>query len=315
VRHGRKQGSPPVKATDIDVVELYDAHMLNYDAVKNWDFGSVVQTYTERDSMLYALGIGIGADAMDDGQLRYVYERQLRTVPTMATVLGSPGSWWRDSRTGANWVKLVHGEQSIRMFNPLPASATVVAHNRVLSITDKGAGKGAIVVIKREIRNEASGELLAEVVHGSFLRGDGGYSEGGGQSDPGPAALPAAPDSAPDLEVELATLEQQALIYRLSGDYNPLHADPDVARAAGFARPILHGLCTYGMAAHAVLRAVTGYDASRIRAFAARFTSPVYPGERIRFQLWTRDSSTFHLRARIDARDVVVLNNGIVELG
>ena len=100
----------------------------------------------------------------------------------------------------------------------------------------------------------------------------------------------------------------------MSGDYNPLHADPDVARAAGFNRPILHGLCTYGMAAHAVLRAVTSYDASRIRSFAVRFTAPVIPGETIRFQLWERDSSSFHLRARIDERDVAVLNNGVVEL-
>jgi acyl dehydratase len=292
--------------------------MLNYDAVKNWEFGSVVQTYTERDSMLYALGLGIGSDAVDAGQLQYVYEKHLRTVPTMATVLGSPGFWWRDTRTGVDWVKLVHGEQAIRVFKPLPTAATIVSQNRVMSITDKGAGRGAIAIIKREIRDQSSGELLAEVVHGSFLRGDGGYSEssGGGPapSDPSPPALPAPPDSAPHLEVELATLEQQALIYRLSGDYNPLHSDPDVARAAGFKRPILHGLCTYGMAAHAVLRAVTGYDAWRLRSFAVRFTAPVFPGEIIRFQLWERDSSSFHLRARIDARDAVVLNNGVVEL-
>ncbi|HLZ96570.1 MAG TPA: MaoC/PaaZ C-terminal domain-containing protein [Steroidobacteraceae bacterium] len=293
--------------------------MLNYDAVKNWDFGPIVQTYTQRDSMLYALGLGIGADAVASGELRYVYEKDLCTVPTMATVLGSPGFWWRDARTGVDWVKLVHGEQAIRVFKPLPTAATIVAHNRVMSITDKGAGRGAIAVIKREIREQSSGELLAEVVHGSFLRGEGGYSvnsDGGSAapSDPGPPALPAPPDGAPHLEVELATLEQQALIYRLSGDYNPLHADPDVARAAGFKRPILHGLCTYGMAAHAVLRVVTAYDAARLRSFAVRFTSPVFPGETIRFQLWERDSASFHLRARVDARDVVVLNNGLVEL-
>lgn len=292
--------------------------MLNYDAVKHWPFEPVVQTYTERDSMLYALGLGLGADPLDRGQLSYVYEKDLRTVPTMATVLGSPGFWWRDSRTGADWVKLVHGEQSIRVWKPLPPKATVVAHNRVMSITDKGAGKGAIVVIKREIRDQTGGELLAEVVHGTFLRGDGGYSEGpyagSACSDPGPAALPAPPDAPPLFEVELATLEQQALLYRLSGDYNTLHADPQVALAAGFARPILHGLCTYGMAAHAVMRAVTDYDASRIRGFAVRFTAPVFPGENLTFQLWARDSQSFHLRARVAARNVVVLNNGVVDL-
>jgi acyl dehydratase len=286
----------------------------------NWNFGPIEQSYAQRDSMLYALGLGIGADPLHEGQLQYVYEKHLRTVPAMATVLGSPGFWWRDTRTGVDWVKLVHGEQAIRVFKPLPAAATIVSHNRVMSITDKGVGRGAVAVIQREIRDKASGELLAEVVHGSFLRGEGGYSEPAqgrpaGRSDPSPPALPPPPDSAPHLEVELATLEQQALVYRLSGDYNPLHADPEVARAAGFKRPILHGLCTYGMAAHAVLRAVTNYDASRIRALAVRFTAPVYPGETIRFELWERDSSSFHLRARIDGRDAVVLNNGVVELG
>ena len=289
--------------------------MLNYHAVKNWKFEPIVHSYTQRDTMLYALGLNLGADPMHRGQLRYVYEKDLQTLPTMATVLGSPGFWWRNPETGADWVKLVHGEQLIRVVKPLPVAGTVVAHNRVRSITDKGLGKGAIVVIEREIRDQSSGELLAEVVHGTFLRGDGGYSEGGSNSDPGPAPLPAPPDKAPSLEVELQGLEQQALIYRLSGDYNILHADPDIAAAAGFKRPILHGLCTYGMAAHAVLRAVTEYDASRIRSFAVRFTSPVYPGETLRFELWERDSASFHLRARVDARDAVVLNNGVVELG
>lgn len=288
--------------------------MLNYQAVKNWRFEPVVQTYTPRDSMLYALGLNVGADPLDRGQLQYVFEKDLKTIPTMATVLGSPGFWWRDPGTGADWVKLVHGEQSIKVFQPLPAGATVVAQNRVVSISDKGAGKGAIVVINREIRDQASGVLLAEVTHGTFLRGDGGYSAGTGNSDPGPAALPPPPESAPAIELELRSLEQQALIYRLSGDYNTLHADPDVASSAGFPRPILHGLATYGMAAHAVLRGVTGYDSSRIRNFAVRFTSPVFPGETVRFQLWPRDSNSFHLRARVDARQVVVLNNGIVEL-
>lgn len=288
--------------------------MLNYEAVRNWDFGAITQSYAERDTMLYALGIGLGADPLDPGQLRFVYEKNLQTIPTMAAVLGSPGFWWRNPGTGADWVKVVHGEQSVRILKPLPPSATVISYNRVMSITDKGAGKGAIAVIKREIKEQASGELLAEVVHATFLRGDGGYSTSPAQNDPGPPALPLPPDSKPAFEVELATLERQALLYRLNGDYNILHADPEVARAAGFERPILHGLCTYGMAVHAVLRAVTDYDATRIRAFAARFTAPVYPGEAIKFQLWPRDSRSFHLRARIDARDVVVLNNGVVEL-
>jgi acyl dehydratase len=287
--------------------------MLDYQAVKNWDFGELSHTYTQRDTMLYALGVGLGADPLDAGQLRFVFEKNLQALPSMVAVLGTPGFWWRDARTGADWVKLVHGEQRIQVFKPLPVAATLIAKNRVVSLTDKGPGKGAIAVIERDIYESGTTEPLARTTQVTFLRGDGGFSERSGTSDAGPEALPGVPESAPDLEVELPSLEQAALIYRLSGDYNPLHADPDVARAAGFTRPILHGLCTFGMATHAVVKSCCEYDAARIKSMAVRFTAPVYPGETIRFQLWRRDSKV-HLRARIDARDVVVLNNGIVEL-
>ncbi len=288
--------------------------MIDYAAVKGWDFGDIVQTYTTRDTMLYALGIGMGADPLDTGELGFVFEKSLQAVPTMATVLGSPGFWWRDARTGVDWVKLVHGEQAIRLFKPLPPAATLVAKNRVVSITDKGAGKGAIAVIVRELRDQATGELLAEGRNVTFMRGDGGFSAGNGVSDPPPAPLPSVPDRAADLEVELPTLDRQALIYRLSGDYNTLHADPAVAKAAGFSKPILHGLCTFGMVAHALLRTVCAYDAAKIRGIAARFTAPVYPGESVRFQFWNGAPGQLHLRARVDARDAVVLNSGLIDL-
>jgi acyl dehydratase len=288
--------------------------MIDYHAVKNWDFGDIRHTFTQRDAMLYALGIGIGFDPLHAGQLRFVYEKDLQTVPTMGSVLGTPGFWWRDARTGADWVKIVHGEQHLRVLKPLPTSGTLRARNRVLSITDKGAGKGAIAVIVRELYDDASGELLVEARNVTFLRGDGGFSQQSGVSDSPPAALPAVPEREPDIELELPSLSHQALLYRLNGDYNVLHADPDVARAAGFPRPILHGLCTYGMAAHAVLKAVCDYDARRLRSVAVRFTAPVFPGETIRFQLWREGAQTLHLRARADARDVTVLNNGVIEL-
>lgn len=287
--------------------------MLDYQAVKNWDFGELSHTYTQRDTMLYALGVGLGSDPMDAGQLQFVFEKNLQALPSMVAVLGSPGFWWRDERTGADWVKLVHGEQRIQVFKPLPVAATLIAKNRVVSLTDKGPGKGAIAVIERDIYQSGVKEPLARTSQVTFLRGDGGFSERSGVSDAGPEALPGIPETAPDLEVELSSLPQAALIYRLSGDPNPLHADPDVARAAGFTRPILHGLCTFGMATHAVVKACCEYEAARIKSVAVRFTAPVYPGETIRFQLWRRDSKV-HLRARIDARDAVVLNNGIVEL-
>ena len=289
--------------------------MLDYHACKNWRFDDIVHRYTERDTMLYALGLGYGSDPTDRGELRFVYEEELQAVPTMASVMGSPGIWWRDPRTGADPVKLVHGEQDLRLLRPLPAAATLVARNRVHSITDKGAGKGAIAVVVRELYLQEGGEKIAESRNLTFLRGDGGFSASSGASDPAPAPLPAVPERVADLEVSYATLPQAALIYRLSGDYNPLHADPDFSARAGFERPILHGLCTYGMAARAVIERVLDFDAARLRRIAVRFTSPVWPGETLRYELWRESDTVLRLRARVDARNAVVLDNGVVEIG
>ncbi|MEZ5499875.1 MAG: MaoC/PaaZ C-terminal domain-containing protein [Steroidobacteraceae bacterium] len=288
--------------------------MLEYDALRAHDFGSIVQTYTERDTMLYALGLGMGADPLDDGELCFVFEKNLQAVPTMATVIGSPGFFWRDGWTGADWVKLVHGEQHLQLYRTLPTAAAITARNRILSITDKGPGKGALVVIERELRLQATDELVARARMITFLRGDGGYSLHRGRSDQGPEQLPKVPDRDCDVEATLPTIERQALIYRLSGDYNTLHADPSVAKAAGFSRPILHGLCTYGMAVHGLLRTVCRYDASRIRRVAVRFTAPVLPGETVRFEYWDEGRGRYLFRATVDARAAVVLNNGLVEL-
>jgi acyl dehydratase len=289
--------------------------MLNYEVCKNWTFPDIVHRYSERDTMLYALGLGFGQDPMDRGALRFVYEKGLQAVPTMATTMGSPGIWWRDPRTGADAVKLVHGEQDIRVHKPLAPSGTLVARNRVVSLTDKGAGKGAIAVLLRTLVDEASGETVAESRNVTFLRGDGGFSETSGVSDPGPEPLPAVPDRAADIEVSYATRPETALIYRLSGDVNPLHADPDIAAKAGFHAPILHGLCTYGMGARAVIEQVLGHDAARLKRLAVRFTSPVGPGETVRYELWREGDTVLRLRATVDARKTVVLNNGLVEIG
>ena len=288
--------------------------MINYEALKNWKFGTQVISYTARDTMLYALGIGMGADPMDEHELNFVFEKNLQAVPTMAAVLGTPGQWWKDPRAGIDWVKLVHGEQHVRLEKPFPAAATLSVTNRIVSVTDKGPGKGALFVAIRELRDQVNGELIATGRNVTFCRGDGGYSTSGGQSDPPPGALPAVPERDPDFEVVLPTLERQALLYRLSGDYNPLHADPAVGRAAGFERPILHGLCTYGMAAHALLKSDCRYDATAIRSLVVRFTAPVIPGETIRFQFWRSGAKQLQLRARVEQRNLVVMNNGVVEL-
>lgn len=288
--------------------------MLNYDVCKNWKFDDIIVNYTQRDTMLYGLGLGYGSDPMNRGELRFVFEKDLQAVPTMVTAMGTPGIWWKDPSTGADPVKLVHGEQDLTMFKPLPASGVLIARNRVHSITDKGAGKGAIAVQLRELIDQATGETVALSRNVTFLRGDGGFSETSGVSDPGPEALPAVPERAADMEVSYTSLPQAALIYRLSGDYNPLHADPDFSAKAGFEKPILHGLCTYGMAARAVIEKVLDFDASRLKRIAVRFTSPVWPGETVRYELWRESATVVRLRATVDARNVVVLNNGLVEV-
>jgi acyl dehydratase len=289
--------------------------MLNYEVCKNWTFPDIVQRYTERDTMLYALGLGYGQDPMDRAGLRFVYEKNLQAVPTMVSAMGSPGIWWRDPRTGADAVKLVHGEQDVRLLRTLAPQGTLIARNRVVSITDKGAGKGAIAVLLRTLIDQASGETVAESKNVTFLRGDGGFSEASGVSDPGPEPLPTIPERPADIEVSYTSRPEAALIYRLSGDVNPLHADPDIAAKAGFDRPILHGLCTYGMGARAVIEKVLDNEAAPLKRLAVRFTSPVWPGETVRYELWREGAGLLRLRASVDARKVVVLNNGVVETG
>lgn len=288
--------------------------MLKYELVKNWPIEEVVREYTERDTILYALGLGIGGDPMDPVQLRFTYENGLQAVPTLAAAIAWPKPWMTNPDTGINYLKLVHGEQDTHWFKPMPVSGKVISRTRVNRICDKGEGKGAIVELLRDIVEADSGERIAQTRQVSFLRGDGGYTAEGGVSDEPPESLPAAPDRAPDFEYELLSPPQAALIYRLSGDANPLHADPAIAERAGFKQPILHGLATYGMAAFAAISSCADGDATRLKRIAARFTAPVYPGELLRFQFWKGEDNRIHLRARIDARDVTVLNNGLIEL-
>jgi len=282
---------------------------IDYEKLLNWPVPEVVHTYTKRDVMLYALGIGLGGDPVDRGQLRYVYELDLVAMPSMAVVLGYPGFWVKDPGTGVDWKRVVHGEQSLRILKPLPIEGTVVGKTKVEAIIDKGAGKGAIIYARRDISDQASGEVLATVSMSTFCRGDGGF---GGPTGPSPKPH-APPERPPDLSCDLATIQQAALLYRLNGDYNPLHADPEVAKAAGFDRPILHGLCTFGVATHAILRSCCDYDPHALHAIDARFSAPVYPGETIRTEIW-READGVSFRARAVERDVVVLNNGRAEL-
>jgi acyl dehydratase len=286
---------------------------IDYHTLRNWPFQDIEQTYTARDAMLYSLAVGYGADPVDPDDLAFVYEKELRVPPTLAVVLGFPGFWARDPRSGIDWVRLLHGEQSLVIHKPLPPAATVIGRSRITRVVDKGAGKGALLEIQRSITDKASGELYATVTQLTFCRGDGGFSASNGLSDEAPAAPPPMPERAPDHQCDLPTRPETALLYRLCGDDNALHADPQVARAAGFERPILHGLATWGVAAHAVLKTLCASDPARLVAFHARFTAPVYPGETIRTEMW-REGNEVSFRARVLERDVLVLNNGRAQL-
>ena len=150
---------------------------IDYAKLKAWSFKDVEQSYSEKDSMLYALGLGVGYDPMDEQQLRFVYEKNLKALPTMAVVLGYPGFWMKDPASGIDWVRIVHGEQSLKLHRPLPASGTVVGRSRIRALVDKGRDKGALVVQERSLHDKASGELLATLEHVTFCRGNGGFSE------------------------------------------------------------------------------------------------------------------------------------------
>lgn len=260
-------------------------------------------SYTERDTMLYALGVGMGADPMNRAELSFVYEKGLKALPTQASVAA-----WGAGRlgdVGINYLMVVHGEQRLTLHRPLPASAELLADWRIVDIIDKGAGKGALVLNEITLKNKADGQPVCTLGSTVFARADGGF---GGPSEGGPAPHP-TPERAPDATLALPTRPDQALLYRLSGDRNPLHSDPDIAAVAGFPRPILHGLCTYGVTCRAILQSYADYDPTAIEAFDVRFSAPVFPGETIVTRMW-KDRNVIAFDALVEERGVTVIKNG-----
>ena len=274
-----------------------------YDEIMNLKPSVDTFTYTERDAMLYALGIGFGRDPMNLAELPYVYENGLKAVPTLATVI----AWGNSSvgKTGINYLMVVHGEQRLAIHKTLPTSATIMAEERIVGAFDKGKDKGAVLVTEKVIKLKDTGEKLCTLGGTIFARGDGGF---GGPKEGAPVPHP-IPDRAPDLAQSCDTRPDQAFLYALSGDRNPLHRDPNVAKMAGFPRPILHGLCTYGTACRAIVETVCKNDASKIVGFDVRFSAPVFPGETIVTEMWI-DGPVVSFRSKLKERDVIVINNG-----
>ena len=282
---------------------------IDYEKLINWKIPEVAQQFTRRDTMLYALGVGLGADPCDASELKFVYEQNLQALPTMAIILGYPGPWHAHPDTGITRSHVVHGEQSFVIHRPLPVEGEIAGLTKVTGVVDKGKDKGALVMTECTVRDKAGGNTLCTLTSTSFCRADGGF---GGPAGPAktPHPIPATP---PDAVCDLPTLPQAALIYRLSGDYNPLHAEPAAAQKAGYPRPILHGRCTFSVAGHAILKTCCGYDPARFRSMEGRFSSPVYPGETIRTEIW-RNGSIVSFRSTVPARGVTVLNNGRAEI-
>ena len=259
--------------------------------------------------MLYALGVGFGTQPGHPGHLRYVYEDGLEVLPMMANVAAYPGFWLKDPATGVDWKRVLHGEQAFTIHRPIPHGVKLLGKSRIVGLDDKGESFGAFMFTRRDVVVEATGEAVCslEADHAAARR------RGLRRNDARPLPVHRLPKHAPDLHHDLAVAPQAALVYRLSGDRNPLHADPAVARAAGFERPILHGMCTMGYAGHSVMAAVCGYDGARIRSMQIRFTAPAYPGETLRTEMWT-DGGGVSFRTRALERDVLVLGNGRIEL-
>ena len=279
---------------------------MNLDVLKGYEIPAKDHDYTARDTILYALGLGYGADPVDEAQVGFVYEDGLKVVPSMCNTLAHPGFWIDRTELGIDWVKVLHGEQAFTIHQPLPPAGRMRGTYRIAGIEDKGADKGAIMTLEKTLTDRDSGVRHVTVIQTIFMRGDGGQG-GFSTAAPTPSAIP---DRAPDLVVDVPTMPQMALIYRLSGDLNPIHASPAIARRAGFERPILHGLCTMGLATRALIAGACDGEPNRLTSMYVRFSKPVFPGETIRTEIFT-EAERVRFRCRSVERDLIVLDRGV----
>jgi len=277
---------------------------LNHDELMATAVDDLRLTYGDIETMLYAQSIGFGRDAVNHKELPYVFEqgRPLRTVPSMASVL-VPDMFPPD--LGWDFTQVLHAEQRLQLHRPLPAAADLLVNKRIVDIFDRGPRRGAIILFEADGRLTKDDTAVFSLGMTVIARGDGGF---GGASGSGPAPH-RAPRRDPDMSCESATRIDQALLFRLNGDRNPLHADPATASRAGFQVPILHGLCTYGIACHAILQTICDYDDTLITGFDARFSAPVMPGDTIRTDMW-QERNIVSFRCTAMERDVIVLRNG-----
>jgi acyl dehydratase len=262
--------------------------------------------WTPKDVQLYHLGLGAGVPATSEAELRYVYEKDLHVLPSFAVVAGGALGFSLFSNPGIDiqLVNVLHGGQGIELHRPIPTSGKATATSRITDIWDKG--KAAVIRTQSVIADE-DGPLWTSSSQ-IFVRGEGGF---GGER--GPSSTDSTPDREPDHVVDVKTLEQLALIYRLSGDWNPLHADPAFAAMAGFDRPILHGLCSYGVTCKTVVDAVLGGDVSRVKSYSTRFAGIFFPGETMRVRVWDDGAGTLNITSSsVERDDAIVLADTVL---
>lgn len=277
---------------------------LDVEKLRSFTIPQAHDDYDLRDTILYALGAGAGLST-DIDETAFLFERQLQVLPTMALVLGTPGFWPMDPRTGLDWLRILHGEQRLALHMPLEPTGTLIGDTQVTDLADKGSGKSALVRAVKKLRTPG-GTLAAEASEVWVIRGAGGF---GGPRELSGEPLPTVAARDPDYEITLPTSRAQAAIYRLSGDRNPLHIDPETASRAGFEQPILHGLSTMGVVARALIHVCGDGMASRLKEIALRFTAPVYPGDTIRTHIW-QEAGRLQFQASAVERGVVVASNG-----
>jgi acyl dehydratase len=280
---------------------------IDYDKLLALRIPEVTQAYAAKDCILYALALGLGRDPVNEKVLAFTRGHAPNVLPTLAATIGYPYHWLRDLDTGADWTKTVHGEQSLHMHRPMPTHGTLISRLRVRDVIDKGAGKGAVISMERTLE-DAHG-LLATLGGSLFCRGDGGF---GGPKRESPQPHP-VPERTPDLICDLPTRPEMGLLYSLCGDDNPLHSDPSHARAAGFERPILHGLASFGLAGRALIETLCDYAPEKLLSLSGRFSAVVVPGETLRAEIW-RDGAVVSFRLRAVERDVIAINNGRAEV-
>lgn len=282
--------------------------MIQYDTLIGTPIDPVEQTYDARDALIYALGVGCGMDPCDRDHLRYVTRTDdLPTLPAFATVLASPRV--HRMNLGITMPKVLHGKQSLELHAPLPPQGRVRSETRVVAARNRADGRGSIIDLERVLRDAASDIHYATMVMTLVCRGDRiGGAPAGQQIADDKIAVPAR---VADIVCDHPTSPQAALIYRLTGDENPIHSDPAAAAKAGFERPILHGLATYGLCAFAAEKALCTGGETGLRRIEGRFSAPVMPGETLRIELW-RDEHGALLRASLVERDTVVFSNARV---